>query len=165
MWNTNVRFRSGEEPSVKFTCAAPPPPSHAARSTMPRHDTVTPISFSEQGSRSPYTLSHLSVDGRFLLTWGPQRGLQLLDLEQRTVVFTVPATITGVLDAVLCGAQAPAHAAASSGTTAYVASSHTNRCHVALTFEFRFTAFPNCHPQLRRPSVAVALVMHPLTVR
>ena len=60
--------------------------------------------FAEDGCRSPYTLSHLSLDGRFLLTWGPQRGLQLLHLEQRAVTLTIPACDTGPLDAVFCGA-------------------------------------------------------------
>jgi hypothetical protein len=84
----------------------------------PLCDIFSSISFSEDGSRSPYTLSHLSVDGRFLLTWGPQRGLQLLDLEQRVIVFNVPATHTGVLDAVFCGAQGPVRSAAS-GVSSY----------------------------------------------
>jgi hypothetical protein len=127
VWNTNVRFRSGEEPSVKFTCVLHPCPAlllstlslrayHTHSKPKPWRDTASCISFSELGSRSPYTLSHLSVDGRFLLTWGPQRGLQLLDLELRAVVFTVPASHTGVLDAVFCGAQAPADAAAAGAT-------------------------------------------------
>jgi hypothetical protein len=72
----------------------------------------------EDGSRSPYTLSHLSVDGRFLLTYGPQRGLQLLDLHLRAVVLTIPAADTGALEAVFCGAQAPTDAAAGGPGTA-----------------------------------------------
>lgn len=70
------------------------------------------IRFCEDGNRSPYTLSHLSVDGRFLVTWGPQRGLQLLDLQLRAVAFSVPAALTGPLEAVLCGAQSPTTAGA-----------------------------------------------------
>jgi hypothetical protein len=82
----------------------------------------------EDGSRSPYTLSHLSVDGRFLLTWGPQRGLQLVDLDLRAVTFTVPAADTGVLEAVFCGAQSPAHAAAAGASPLIICSMPMCRC-------------------------------------
>ncbi len=106
MWNTNVRFRSGEEPSVKFTYARLIPP-------LPQITTLRFfIRFCEDGNRSAYTLSHLSVDGRFLVTWGPQRGLQLLDLQLRAVAFSVPAVLTGPLETVLCGAQSPTAAGA-----------------------------------------------------
>jgi hypothetical protein len=89
----------------------PPHPLQFAVSSL----TCTFSTRFEDGSRSPYTLSHLSVDGRFLLTYGPQRGLQLLDLHLRAVVLTVPAVDTGALEAVFCGAQAPADAAAAGG--------------------------------------------------
>lgn len=85
----------------------PPPPFHKIRLVLRLF-----IRFCEDGNRSPYTLSHLSVDGRFLVTWGPQRGLQLLDLQLRAVAFSVPAVHTGPLEAVLCGAQSPTTAGA-----------------------------------------------------
>ncbi len=112
----------------------------------------------DDGSRSPYTLAHLSADGRFLLTWGPQRGLQLLDLERRAVAFTVPAEQTGVLEAVICGAQAPADAAAA-GTNP---SCSVRRADVRsrLTPPCRSSAFFNRDTQQWRPRVAVALVIY-----
>jgi hypothetical protein len=114
------------------------------------------IRFIEEGDSSPYTLSHLSADGRYLLTWGPQRGLQMLNLERRVVVVSIPASQTGSLEGVYCGLEeAPPGAGAGAAAVSNVQPVFFS---LRIPSTCRFSALSNCDAQHRRPSFPVALV-------